>query len=207
MFFVGILTVAGYSTFVSTFFTSLDFVQLIEAIQCKDFETFLLMIMLLIDGTSLVLAFIFQSYFLYILIRRFPHFLNIWSDRDFSTEVDVPRLPTGDLRYFFVNNAIIVFLLAYPLLFALLYLSLYAPAPVPSPMTFCCIAILILPLFFEIHLLYFTIKNRKQRDRDPKNLYKDNKRIPFATGIQSIFFFCAISHYRLHNYLLFKSDI
>lgn len=42
----------------------------------------------------------------------------------------------------------------------------------------------ILLLCFGIYITYYTIKNRGVRETDPKNLYKDNKRIPFAVTIQ-----------------------
>jgi len=150
----------------------------------EDFMTFMIVLMFSINGIALISAFLFQSYFWYILMRRYSRFLDVWTERDCSTEVDVPMLPTGGFPTFLINTILIIFLLCYFLLWSLVYLYLYAPGPLPIELIVCGIAILIPPLSFELYILYSTIKNRKQRETDPKKLYKDNKRIPFAASIQ-----------------------
>ena len=188
----GILIIAWYIFLGFTVSVSPTFVPFIEMTQCKDFKLFVILLIFFIIGISYLLAVIFQSYFWYILIQRFPHFLTVWSKRDFSMEVDVPRLPPGGFALFLVNTVLIVLLSTCSFwgIWLLLYLYLYAPAPY-IVMTVYCIAISILPLFFEIYLIYSTIKNRKLRDTDPNNLYKDNKRLPFAAAFQ-IFSFVTI---------------
>ena len=192
-FIIGIMTIAIYVLPFTMFISFYDaFPQSI--VSGKDFETSILCLMLYIDGTAFILAIIFQSYFWYILLQRFPHFLNVWIRRDFSTKVDVPRLPTGGFPMFLFNTILIPLLLVYIILFAFLYIflhELYGDAFPNVEMTIGGTAILILPLFFEIYLLYLIIKNRKLRESDPNNLYKDNKHIPLAAGIQ-LFSFLAI---------------
>jgi len=59
------------------------------------------------------------------------------------------------------------------------------------------IAILILLSILEIYLLYLAIKNRKIREKNAKNLYKDNKRIPLAV-IMQLFSFIVLSYFALN---------
>lgn len=138
-----------------------------------------------INDSVIVLALIFQFYFLYCLIKRFPHFLKVWSGKRFSIGEDIPRLPPGGLYIFLVNSVLIGFLLCYGPLMIFIYTKyLYTPAPPPIVMMVCVITILILSAFFEVYLIYSTIKSRKQRETDLNDLYKDNKRIPLASAIQ-----------------------
>ncbi|MCD4768843.1 MAG: hypothetical protein K8R35_01585 [Bacteroidales bacterium] len=200
-FLIGIMTIAVYSV-ILIFFISIyaEFPQSI--ISGKDFETSIACLMVYIDGTAFILAIIFQSYFWYILLQRFPHFLDVWIKRDFSIKVDVPRLPTGGFSIFLFNTILITFLFVYLYLWAFLSLFLLELYGDTLPFVELAIggtAILILPLFFEIYLLYSTIKNRKLRESDPNNLYKDNKRIPLAAGIQ-LFSFLAMPSIFIYSF-------
>ena len=160
------------------------FVFSLAILSVEDFMTFMFLLMFSVNVIALIFVILFQSHFWYILMQRYSRFLDVWTERDFSTEVNVPMLPTGGFPTFLINTILIIFLLCYFLLWILVYLYLYAPGPLPIELIVCCIAILIPILSFEIYIIYSTIKNRNQRETDPKNLYKDNKRIPFAASIQ-----------------------
>lgn len=182
-------------------------------------------ILFIINEISLVLASIFQLYFWYILVKRFPHFLDVWSGKALSMEQNIPRLPTDGFLIFLVNFVVIILLffccplwsvglhaltlppiepivietvsqlILTPEYFRFFGLPLYAFLfrPILDSWTASSMAILILAFSFEIYLIRSIIKNRKLKETDPNNLYKDNKRIPFAAGIQSLSFFALTS--------------
>lgn len=154
-------------------------------------------LMVSINKISLIFAVIFQSYFWYILAQRFPAFLDIWVERDFSIKVDIPRLPPGGFLIFLVNCILIAFLSGYVSIWLSLYKFLQYSNVFYTKMVIGGIAILILLSILEIYLLYLTIKNRKIREKNAKNLYKDNKRIPLAV-IMQLFSFIVLSSFALN---------
>jgi hypothetical protein len=190
-------------------------------------------ILFIINEISLVLAFIFQLYFWYILLKRFPRFLDVWSGKAHSMEQNIPRLPTDGFLIFLVNSVVIILLLfgcpqwdlalhaltlppiepivseavsqliLTPRYFRFFGLPLYAFLfrSMFDCWTASSMAILILAFSFEIYLISSAIKNRKLKETDPNNLYKDNKRIPFAAGIQSLSFFALSSG--IHSLFVF----
>jgi hypothetical protein len=181
------------------------FVALINPIMQADYKDILAFLGLFSDFAcmvSLFLALIFQLNFWYILIKRFPHFMVIWGEKDFSTAVDAPKLPTGGFSMFLVNTVIMVFLLSFYFLvyWIYLYLNLSTDTLMWKMLIFC---IPILLLCFWIYITYSTLKNRRLREIDPNNLYKDNKRIPLAVTIQ---FFSLVLYPVLVYYATLQSN-
>jgi hypothetical protein len=181
------------------------FVALINPIMQADYKDILAFLGLFSDFAcmvSLFLALIFQLNFWYILIKRFPHFMVIWGEKDFSTAVDAPKLPTGGFSMFLVNTVIMVFLLSFYFLvyWIYLYLNLSTDTLMWKMLIFC---IPILLLCFWIYITYYTLKNRRLREIDPNNLYKDNKRIPLAVTIQ---FFSLVLYPVLVYYATLQSN-
>ena len=173
--------IAGFGCFV-------ELIKLIIQAQYNDLMAFLDLFSDFAYMVSLFLAIIFQLNFWYIMIKRFPHFMAVWGEKDFSTDVDAQKLPTGGFSLFLVNTVIMVFLLSFYFLvyWIYLYLNLSTDTLMWKMLIFC---IPILLLCFWIYITYSTLKNRRLREIDPNNLYKDNKRIPLAVLIQFFFSF------------------
>ena len=181
--------IAGFGCFV-------ELIKLIIQAQYNDLMAFLDLFSDFAYMVSLFLAIIFQLNFWYIMIKRFPHFMAVWGEKDFSTDVDAPKLPTGGFPLFLVNTVIMVFLLSFYFLvyWIYLYLNLSTDTLMWKMLIFC---IPILLLCFGIYITYSTLKNRRLRETDPNNLYKDNKRIPLAVLIQffSLFLYPVLVYY------------
>ena len=162
------------------------FIEIINPIMQADYKDIMAFLGLFSDFAymvSLFLAIIFQLYFWYIMIKRFPHFMAVWGEKDFSANVNAPKLPTGGFPMFLVNTIIIIFLLTFYFLFYWVYHYLNISAD--TLMWRILIGLIpILLLCFGIYITYSTSKNRGARETNPNNLYKDNKRIPFAVVIQ-----------------------
>lgn len=142
----------------------------------------LALLMFFINGISLILAVIFQLYFWRSLILRFPHFLNLWIEKNMITEVEVPRLAPGGVLIFLVNTIIIIFLCNYIYLWAFFSQRLFLKILIGG------IALIFPSLFFLIYLLYSAIKTEKLKDKNHHDLFKDNIRIPFTLFIQLLSF-------------------
>lgn len=79
------------------------FIEIINPIMQAEYKDLMAFLGLFSDFAyivSLFLAIIFQLYFWYIMIKRFPHFMAVWDEKDFSANVDAPKLPTGGFPMF-----------------------------------------------------------------------------------------------------------
>lgn len=110
---VGIPIAIGRGIMFFTTFLPYIFKSLVIQTTYNNIRDFLELFTGLAYVVTVVLTNIFQLNFWYILMKRFPHFLVVWTEKDFSTDVDAPKLPTGGVPIFFVNSVIIVFLFTF----------------------------------------------------------------------------------------------
>jgi len=126
-------------------------------------------LLLLFEGLLSVYQFIFW----YVIIKRFPSFIMLWTDR--SKIFCVKAVPTGGLASFGLS-CILMILLHY-----IDTLSLYNPMAVESPILWIFLTLI---GSFSVLIILYSVKrwNRKVT----KDIDKDNYRIPLATIISSI---------------------
>ncbi|HII01967.1 TPA: hypothetical protein HA351_10090 [Methanosarcinaceae archaeon] len=145
----------------------------------------------------LVFSLIFQFYFWYIVLKRFPYFIKFWPEADSNVSINAPRLPKGGYFSFVLNTFIIVFLSFFLMLWA--FANVTKSGAVESLnygeiiQTFTegilfLVPIIIIIFFIEVYFAFAALNYRNMKELNSDNLRIDNLGIIVATTIQGLGF-------------------
>lgn len=132
------------------------------------------------------LAIVYLLFFWYIIIKRYPHFINIWRDRDFSGKVKAPSLPIIGI-IIFVIDVIVITCGGYYFIIKGLGLLLSF--------------LISLLNIFGLQILFISVRN-SNKEISPKDVFKDNLYIPIAFSISYLIPMVILFYYNELSFLV-----